>query len=209
MKAYVGVTDLTWYELLSARMPLQEVNFWQPSGNRLFRALDTGGLFLFKLHSPNDYIVGGGLFVHSSLLPVSLAWESFGLANGVTSLPEMRARIERYRRTPYQPFEDYTIGCIILTQPFFFRREAWIPIPSDWARNIVQGRGYDLTAGLGLHLYEAVERAAQANTLSGGTPLVAETVERYGSPVLTRPRLGQGAFRSGHRRVRSSLHHHG
>jgi len=36
------------------------VNFWQPSGKQQFRALAPGELFLFKLHSPDNFIVGGG-----------------------------------------------------------------------------------------------------------------------------------------------------
>jgi putative restriction endonuclease len=60
------------------------VNFWQPGGSRLFGLLDPGGLFLFKLHAPRLSVVGGGLFAHATKLPVSLAWEAFGEANGVT-----------------------------------------------------------------------------------------------------------------------------
>src|SRR5205814_9158967 len=100
MKAFVGVTDGDWFEFLSSRVDLEEVNFWQPGGKTHFRALKEGELFLFKLHSPDNYIVGGGLFVHSTLLPVSVAWDAFEAANGVPSLAEMRARVEFYRRRP-------------------------------------------------------------------------------------------------------------
>jgi putative restriction endonuclease len=37
-------------------------------------------VFLFKLHSPVDFIVGGGVFAHASILPVSPAWDAFGIA---------------------------------------------------------------------------------------------------------------------------------
>src|SRR5262245_60823069 len=72
MQAYVGVTDGDWFEVLRAQPSIDEVNFWQPSGNRVFRALAPGELFLFKLHSPHNYIVGGGLFAHATILPISL-----------------------------------------------------------------------------------------------------------------------------------------
>ena len=39
---------------------LDEVNFWQPSGGRRFHALEPGEPFLFKLHYPENAIVGGG-----------------------------------------------------------------------------------------------------------------------------------------------------
>ena len=77
LKAFVGVTDNDWFFFLSGLPGIDEVNFWQPSGGTSFRALDTGEPFLFKLHSPDDYIVGDGLFAHSTVLPVSLAWEEF------------------------------------------------------------------------------------------------------------------------------------
>jgi hypothetical protein len=50
VRFFVGITDRDWFEFLS-RM---DVNFWQPSGQQQFRALQIGEPFLFKLHSPDD-----------------------------------------------------------------------------------------------------------------------------------------------------------
>ena len=159
MRTFVGITDWDWFELLRSQPGLDEVNFWQPSGTRRFRALNPGELFLFKLHSPRNYIVGGGLFAHSSLLPISLAWEAFGIANGAVDFTQMRARVERYRRQGHEQFTDYTVGCILLEQPFFLNENQWIPVPGDWSPNIVQGRGYDLTAEPGLTLWAHLQTA--------------------------------------------------
>lgn len=190
MKSFVGVTDRDWFNLLSTSKNLDEVNFWQPSGNRLFKALNPGQLFLFKLHHPDNYIVGGGFFAHSSLLPISLAWETFGTNNGASSLLEMRQRVERYRRQTKNQYEDYTIGCILLEQPFFLPRNSWVPIPADWKSNIVQGRGYDLTVEPGKTMW------LQVQSFLSSVPLIREEpVVVYGKPVLTYPRLGQGSFR--------------
>ena len=52
MRLFVGVTDSDWFELLAAQPRLEDVNFWQPGGNRIFRKLNPGEPFLFKLHSP-------------------------------------------------------------------------------------------------------------------------------------------------------------
>jgi putative restriction endonuclease len=194
VQAFVGVTDEEWFELLASRPGLEEANFWQPSGSRGFKALQPGEPFLFKLHSPNNFIVGGGFFAHSTLLPVSLAWESFGSANGATTLIEMRARVEKYRRVPSNPVDDYTIGCILLEQPFFFSREDWIPVPDDWKANIVQGRGYDLTTEPGKSLWLQVQARLAEQSMPARLPMVAEPVQ-FGAPVLVRPRLGQGSFR--------------
>lgn len=56
MRFFVGITDRGWFDFLSHLDGLDEVNFWQPSGNQQFRALQPGEPFLFKLHSPDDYI---------------------------------------------------------------------------------------------------------------------------------------------------------
>lgn len=70
MKIWVAVTDENWYEHLGRLAP-EEVNFWQPSGSKTFRVLQAGEPFLFKLHSPQNFIVGGGFFVRYSALPAS------------------------------------------------------------------------------------------------------------------------------------------
>jgi putative restriction endonuclease len=195
VRAYVGVTDFDWYELLAGRPDLDEVNFWQPGGTRVFRALQPGDIFLFKLHAPHNSIVGGGFFAHATLLPVSLAWECFGLANGATSLLQMRERIERYRKAPAQPHEDYTIGCILLEQPFFFPRDRWTPPPSDWHPNIVQGKTYDLHDAVGRELWQQVTASIDGRREGWPAELGTPGAPRYGDGVLVRPRLGQGSFR--------------
>jgi putative restriction endonuclease len=201
MNLFVGVTDGDWYELLASQTALEEVNFWQPGGNTQFKALAPGELFLFKLHSPLNFIVGGGVFAHASLLPASLAWESFGIGNGATTIVEMRARIEKYRKQRPAPHEDYRIGCIILTQPFFLPRDRWIPVPASWHPNIVQGKTYAHEEVEGRALWNAVQdalRGARASAIELRTGEGIETGEpaaRFGEPILMRPRLGQGSFR--------------
>ncbi len=192
IRAYVGVTDKDWYELLASIPGIDEVNFWQPGGNRLFSALVPGELFLFKLHSPENFIVGGGFFSHSTLLQMSMVWQAFGEKNGARSLAEMRNRIERLRKRIGSRYDDFMIGNILLTQPFFFPREAWIPVPADWKSNIVSGRRYDLTIEPGRSLWNDIQARVVGGWASGQ---INETVPRYGDPVLIRPRLGQGSFR--------------
>jgi putative restriction endonuclease len=189
MNSYVGVTDRDWFDLLSSQEHLDEVNFWQPTGNNLFRALKPGELFLFKLHYPDNFIVGGGFFAHSTILPVSMAWETFGIDNGAINLTQMRERIAKYRRQITDHTVDYSIGCILLEQPFFLKRNAWIPTPPDWASNIVRGRGYDLSIEPGLTLWRKLQTSLSIS------PVIREEPARYGEPVLTYPRLGQGSFR--------------
>jgi len=216
MKLFIGVTDNDWFRFLRARKPA-EANFWQPGGSRGFRALQPGEPFLFKLHSPENYIAGGGFFAHFSLLPSSLAWEAFGQANGAATLAEMRQRIEKYRRLKETSTEDYSVGCILLTAPFFFDEKDWIPMPADYSRNIQTGKRYDLATGTGAALWAEVRQRLERIQAEERQPVaadaaVAPTAElplwaayrdhlhfidgpMHGDPILVRPRLGQGTFR--------------
>lgn len=201
MRVYVGVTDGDWFRLLASQPDLEEINFWQPGGNRSFGAISPGELFLFKLHAPDNFIAGGGFFTYSTLLPVSLAWETFGIGNGATSLLEMRSRIEKYRHEAAKPYEDYTIGCILLSQPFFLRQDEWIEQPADWHKSIVQGKTYASDSINGRRLMEQVQEALQLHEAilrpANGRKKerAQEAKARYGAPTLVRPRLGQGSFR--------------
>jgi putative restriction endonuclease len=193
LKYYVGITDYDWYRLLSAQKP-DEVNFWRPGSQTSFKAIEVGAPFLFKLHSPRNYIVGGGFFVRYSVLPVSLAWQAFGAKNGATSHEELKERLYKYRDTNET---NPSIGCVILTEPFFFDEPDWIPIPDDWKQNIVSGKTYDTETPVGMRLWTEVE----ARVGVGGAPTVVgegeafREKELYGTAYLTRARLGQGTFR--------------
>ena len=156
-----------------------------------FRALQPGELFLFKLHAPQNVIVGGGIFAYANALPCSLAWEAFGEANGARSAQEMRTRIARYRRIDPNDRSDFAIGCRILTQPFFFEELDWIPIPPSWSANIVSFKTYSTGDTEGMGLWEAVNDRLNRVAVPG----MAEAGARYGEPQLIRPRLGQGTFR--------------
>jgi putative restriction endonuclease len=194
MKIWVGVTDNDWFKRLSLLRP-DEVNFWQPSGARNFRALQPGELFLFKLHSPKNFIVGGGHFVRYSQLPASLAWDAFADKNGVSSYQELLERIHRYRRNDIGV--DPIIGCNVLAEPFFLTESQWLPVPSDWAANIVQGKTYDSGEAHGRALWQTLQRTiaqGPANPALSDDSMVADA-ERFGDEYLTRSRLGQGAFR--------------
>jgi HNH endonuclease len=170
---------------------LEEVNFWQPSGSQEFKALSLGEPLLFQLRYPDNAIVGGGFLAHFSLLPVSLAWQAFGEKNGAASYTVMRERIERLRRSGAHSHEDYTIGCVILSDPFFFEEADWIPAPPDYHPNIVRGKGYDLASEAGRQLWQDVvaRRAGRRGMVAEGRG------PAYGEPVEVRPRLGQGGFR--------------
>jgi HNH endonuclease len=197
MRTYVGVTDGEWYRFLSARPGLQEVNFWQPSGGREFHAIEPGEPFFFKTHYPHNRVVGGGFFSSHARLTVSEAWDLFGAANGVANVEQMRARIGRYRRKPISLGEDPVIGCLFVRDTRFFPTGATMDPPPGFARNIVQGKSYNLAEpnvatyfeGLLQQLLGAVVEIDLSEPWHRTGPV-------FGDPRLAPYRLGQQAFQA-------------
>lgn len=197
MRFWVGTTDNDWFDFLSKHVPpVDEVNFWQPSGKALFRHMPEGTPFLFKLKSPLNCVAGGGYYVRNSPLPISLAWETFEQKNGTASRSEFERRLRRLH--PSADVRDPQILCNVLVQPFFWPREQWIHDPVGWSPNIVRGKAYDSISPEGAMLWQQVEARIQGGALPVEEGLVAAEARegsRYGAPTVCRPRLGQGAFR--------------
>src|SRR6266849_1655721 len=197
VKLYVGITDYDWFKLHTSKESVDEVNFWRPSSTATFKALQWGEPFLFKLHSPRNFIVGGGFFTKFLQLPVSLAWDAFREANGATSLEEVRLRTAKYRKHSIGPAEDPQIGCILLEEPFFFSETDWIPSPPDFKAPTQVGKSYDMQSGTGLMLWQEITARLERATVKtlGPATIAAKTAARYGPPTVVTPRLGQGSFR--------------
>ena len=49
MKGFIANTDREWFSFLRGGPPRDEVNFWQPSGGRAFRAIPPGAPLIFRL----------------------------------------------------------------------------------------------------------------------------------------------------------------
>jgi putative restriction endonuclease len=203
VRGYLFPTDFDWFTFLRARQPLDEVNFWRPSG-RGFAALSPGEPLLFKLKSPHNAIGGFGLFARYEQASARLAWEAFGERNGAATFDEMCRRIEHYRAgQPGDPHRRYQVGCIMLSQPIFFADGDWVPQPTDWAPQAVSGSGYDLSSGEGLRVWQQCLARASSGRQLPPVALATEPIEqgdqapgpRFGSPQVVLPRLGQGTFR--------------
>ena len=201
MRGFVANTDFDWVTFLAARQPLEEVNFWQPSGGDAFRALEPGEPFFFRLKKPHYAIAGFGLFARHEVVSAKLAWEAFGERNGAPEFAAMCARIEKYRRgQPADPAKQYKVGCLMISHPVFFGEADWVSEPADFSKNIVRGAGYDVAEGEGRRVWEEcldrvrAHRVPLAAEEEAQWAAVAET-PRFGAPQLVRPRLGQGTFR--------------
>lgn len=196
MNLHIYPTDRRWFDFLRARPEIDEVNFWQPGGRRVWNSLKPGELLLFRLKSPIDRIAGAGMFVHSSVYPVGLAWDAFGQKNGAATYEDFRRRIADFKG--FKPVEsmpdDEQIGCIILQAPIFFPESSWLPLPPNYSRNLVQGKRYNAAERYGRELLEAVSVAmASSPPARVSEPLILGPT--YGEPALAKRRLGQGAFR--------------
>ncbi|HKB78630.1 MAG TPA: HNH endonuclease [Thermoanaerobaculia bacterium] len=198
MRGYIANTDYDWFTYLrSVEPPIDEVNFWRPGSDAVFRALDPGEPFFFRLKAPRGAIGGHGFFVHFSKLPVSVAWETFGQANGAATYGEMRDRLLGIRKRfnmDADPKRDFHIGCILINQPVFFDDGDLVRSPTDFTGPIVGGKTYDLDSGEGERIWlECRARAAPRSVLDviGDRPLPGG----YGPPSLVRQRLGQRSFR--------------
>ena len=159
-----------------------------------FRALQPGELLVFRLKSPRNKIGGFGVFSNHSLLPVQIAWDSFGRANGVSSFEALRSAIAGYRTgNPVGPMTN--IGCTILVEPVFFPSDLWFDVPQSWSRSIQRGKVYSTDDSEGLKLWNQLHDAAQMSRATVPSEIADVVQARYGTPTLVTPRLGQGAFR--------------
>jgi putative restriction endonuclease len=192
MQLYVGITDDRWFEFLSQRQP-DEVNFWRPKSQDMFRALQPGEIFLFKLHTPQNFIVGGGVFVRHTFFPLRLAWDAFEQKNGVPDYVTLKERILGHRGVDRM---ELPLGCTVLVEPFFWSRDLWIPMPIDWPKSgVMEGKRYDTTEPIGAALWAEVQARLQSTSTELAGAIVNEPQARYGEARLVKPRLGQGAFR--------------
>ena len=197
MKFYLGVTDNNWYHYLSTIQP-EDINFWQPGGKATFKVLESGAPFLFKLKYPINAIGGIGFFSSHTFLPINIAWDVFGNRNGCNTFSEFQHLIFQYRNndTSVNP----TIGCVVLTNPIFFKKEDWVEVPPDWSKSIVQGKSYETDSFIGKTLWNKIENLLErylqpVSETEYDNQLIHEPQPLYGKSILTKIRLGQGAFR--------------
>jgi len=179
---------------------MDEVNFWRPSPNATFKALAPGEMYLFKLKSPDNYLVGGGFFVKFLQLPVNTAWDAFRESNGVPSLAEFRQRISNLRKSRIDSMDNPNIGCIMLAEPFFWPKDLWLKPPTDFnIHGTQQGKGYEVDSDTGKELWAEVEQRLRLRSAIGleedTATLAAIESHGMGKPQIVLPRLGQGSFR--------------
>ena len=200
MQYFIANTDKDWYDFL-VEENVNELNFWQPSGHTSFRAISYGLPFLFKLKAPINKIAGVGFFICHSFLPISIAWDFFGKSNGTNSFSEFEKLIFRYRAKDKYNL-DPLIGCITLTDPVFFKKSNWLPLPSDWKKNIVVGKTYNTEKKIGKDYWDIVQVLILEHQISNNNlkdslnkNIISEPTSPGYRKILNNVRIGQAAFR--------------
>lgn len=196
VRGYVGITDQEWYEFLRSHPEQTEVNFWRPRDKSRFGAISPGEYFFFKLKAAaHNLVVGGGVFVGWELVPLSAAWEFYGYGNGARSLDALRSLIGGHK--PLNPRDDPEIGCILLQDVTFFRDDGIAGPPPEFARNLVQGRTYELDEPRygGYFDILTARLAGRAIELDQSDPSWRHHGPMF-SERLGRVRLGQSGFRA-------------
>lgn len=197
MKGYIANTHSDWFDFLVQKGHWEEVNFWNPSDYYAFRG-EPGSPFFFRLKSPRNAIGGFGFVSGFAKLPEWLAWECFAQGNGAETFTEMQERLNtiRVQNNIRGGGELKQIGCILLSDALFFPRDMWIPQPTDWGRQNMRYKGYDLTEGEGHRVWrECQERNVSLGSSVSPDSIMDQPSQRYGKPTLVVPRLGQGTFR--------------
>ena len=195
MGVYIYPTDQAWFDHLSV-LHSDDVNFWRPGlGSNVLKALPVGGILLFRLKGRINKIAGGGVFVDSLRIPIYLAWQAFGQANGTPTFEKFKHAIETYRKTPVG--NDDEVVCIMLKSPFFLPPESWREIPFDYDVTAQQGKYFPLTTITGSSLFEwAQSHLAQIEYFQyESAPLVETKKESTKRLILSNYRVGQGSFR--------------
>jgi putative restriction endonuclease len=126
LEAFVVHTHREWYDFLSSHASagrLDEVNFWFPRAQRLPKLLRPGEPVFFRLGKPQRKIAGYGFFAYFNLLPLDLAWETFGFRNGAPDRSTLYRMLGRFTS------EDIALplACMVLLDGHFWPEARWIP----------------------------------------------------------------------------------
>ncbi len=204
---FIALTDDSWFEFLAQRAQatdgrLDEVNFWQPKAQAPMARLAPGTPVFFRLKKPYHRIAGYGFYSSFTLLRLELAWETFGVANGDPTEEHFLRRIGQYRGLDLiadPGAERRPLGCTILRDAVFWPRERWLAWgePEGWAKNIVQGKAERDPARASRLLAEIqYDHLTTPEELRDEPfrPLEVDTRELV--LARSRPRIGQGAFRT-------------
>lgn len=180
----VASTDADWFRFLRSRPEIADINFWRPTAVATKEV--PGTLWFFRIRGGKE-IAGYAIFAAYSVMPLQMAWETFGIANGVSTYSEFLNKLARIRGKPTNGITE--IGCAALVQPTYFRT------PVEYRRMYGPVASGSTEDAQGAALWDQLRFAiADSQLQSRASPLVLPG--GFGAPTLVAPRLGQPAFRT-------------
>ncbi len=196
----VALTDQGWFSHFRPKDELaqvDEVNFWQPTSQQRFGALQRGQPFFFRLKKPHYAIAGFGLFARFDRLPVGLAWDVFGQRNGFADEASFLDTLAGYWRAKGMPLGQ-DLNCIVLQEVVFLPTRNWVPWgdAEGWRPNLVNFKRFDLAQGSGQLLADILAVGDHRSLPEFGhefEPLAADSRDFENVPRAMRP--GQRAFK--------------
>jgi putative restriction endonuclease len=192
---FVAVTNPAWFTYLRGRAgvgaTLDEVNFWNPGGVPL-KALGPGAPVFFRLKAPHRRIGGFGFYGSFRRMRLIDAWTAFGDGNGCED-PLRLAELTGRRL-------EEEIGCTALREATFWPDEAHVPWEEaeGWSRTGIQRGKTEVDPARAAALLAMLQRdrARVPEDLATEEFVPLETDERELALARTRPRVGQGTFRT-------------
>ena len=197
LELFVAHTHHQWYDFLSAQATngrLDEVNFWFPSAQSPPRTFQPGDPIFFRLGKPDRKIAGYGFFANFKVLPLSLAWETFGGRNGVPD----RSSFYRILRRITSEQMALPVGCMVLLDAHFWPDMRWLAWGQERGypnTGLQRGRTEDDPRNVETLLAELKRDAAEPppELLDTFVPLAVDERKRMLAEQTVRE--GQGAFR--------------
>lgn len=194
---YIAHTDRERFDFLSRQTVggrVAEVNFWYPSAQKAARRFAPGTPVFFRLGAPERKIAGYGFFASFQVLPLGLAWDSFGIYNGAPDRSSLYRLLGRL--TPEQL--AMPLACMVLLDARFWPDHRWIPWGEERGyavSGIQKGRTETDPANVELLLSEIQRDGVEAppELLEDFIPLTVD--ERELAIRAQAMREGQGAFR--------------
>lgn len=200
---FIAVTDRAWFDYLtsiSTAGVVDEVNFWSPEAQKTMKSFRPGEPVFFKLKAPTHCIAGYGFFAHFALLDLDVAWDTFGVRNGFPDRLRFLRGLGAYRAEDLQASRAASkrLACTILRDAVFWPEDRWMSwgTAQGWPMNVTRGAATRdpiladlLLRQIQLDQHEPPEEFALAFELS-------DVDEREVVLANTKPRVGQGAFRS-------------
>lgn len=177
MAIWIRTVDPQWFDFVSSRPEMAEINLWTPAGRRVLDGAEPGDLVLFRVRGRLG-IAGYGLFFNVAIYFAADAWRLFGPGNGAPTDAAFRALV--VAKHPVQRSTFFPLGCHDIVEPVYLERRKG-RLPEEAVRRL-SGGPFDEGSSDGRLLLDFLEEAKSParNAAEGGA-----------SPTLNRSRRRQ------------------